>query len=395
MFWQDFGRPEEVRRYAAFLDRLADLVLGKYRGSLKAEHGTGRNMAPFVEREWGARAYAMMREIKALFDPLGILNPDVLLSGDPGIHVKNLKPLPLADPLVDKCIECGFCESVRPSRNVTLTPRQRIATYREIVRLRGGNKREGSRGFPGPRLRALERGYAYQGEQTCATDGLCAVNCPVGIDTGALIKSLRTASRSSWQNRLADGLAGHSGFLRRHQLDGVFKLNLECNHATLAGHSFHHEVELASREGMLGSVDANSGDTLLGWDTDQFPMDPREAAMTMRVLLNQGGIGSGGFNFDAKLRRESTDPEDLFIAHIGGMDTLARGLLMAARMQEDGVLDGWIRERYQSWDSDLGAGIEAGKANFRELENRVLETAEPSAVSGKQERYESLLNTYL
>ena len=185
------------------------------------------------------------------------------------------------------------------------------------------------------------------------------------------------------------------GFLRRHGLDGVFKLNLECNHATLAGHSFHHEVELASREGMLGSVDANSGDTLLGWDTDQFPMDPREAAMTMRVLLNQGGLGSGGFNFDAKLRRESTDPADLFIAHIGGMDTLARGLLMAAEIKESGILDGMLRDRYRSWDSGLGARIENGMADFRELERWALDAPEPQVLSGRQEKYESLLNSYL
>ena len=185
------------------------------------------------------------------------------------------------------------------------------------------------------------------------------------------------------------------GFLRQSGLAGDFKLNLECNHATLAGHTFHHEVELASRYGMLGSVDANSGDTLLGWDTDQFPMDVREAAMTMRVLLNQGGLGTGGFNFDAKLRRESTDLEDLFIAHIGGMDTLARGLLIAAKIKEEDVLDGMLRERYGSWGSALGAKIEAGNADFKELEMKALAAPEPSTRSGRQEAYENLLNTYL
>jgi xylose isomerase len=185
------------------------------------------------------------------------------------------------------------------------------------------------------------------------------------------------------------------GFLRQYGLAKDFKLNLECNHATLAGHSFHHEVELASRYGMLGSVDANSGDTLLGWDTDQFPMDLREAAMTMRTLLNQGGLGNGGFNFDAKLRRESTDPEDLFIAHIGGMDTLARGLLIAARIQEEGILDKMVRERYQGWEGDLGAKIESGRISFRELENWALDAGEPQPRSGRQEAFENLLNMYL
>lgn len=185
------------------------------------------------------------------------------------------------------------------------------------------------------------------------------------------------------------------GFLRHHGLDGDFKLNLECNHATLAGHTFHHEVELASRYGMLGSVDANSGDTLLGWDTDQFPMDPREAALTMRVLLNQGGLGSGGFNFDAKLRRESTDPADLFIAHIAGMDTLARGLLMAARIKEEGRMDQWVRQRYQDWGEGMGVRIEGGKAGFRDLETWVLETGEAQTRSGRQEAFEALFNAYL
>ncbi len=185
------------------------------------------------------------------------------------------------------------------------------------------------------------------------------------------------------------------GFLRQYGLEKEFKLNLECNHATLAGHSFHHEVELASRYGMLGSVDANSGDTLLGWDTDQFPMDPREATMIMRVLLNQGGLGSGGFNFDAKLRRESTEPEDLFIAHIGGMDTLARGLLTAVQIQEDGHLNKLLQDRYQNWGEGIGAKIEAGKTSFKELEAHALSIEEPKSRSGKQEKFESLLNTYL
>jgi xylose isomerase len=184
------------------------------------------------------------------------------------------------------------------------------------------------------------------------------------------------------------------GFLRGYGLDKEYKLNLECNHATLAGHSFLHEVELASRYGMLGSVDANRGDLLLGWDTDQFPMDAREAATIMNVVLRQGGLGSGGFNFDAKLRRESTDLEDMFIGHIGGMDTLARGLLGAARMREDGVFGGMVRERYGSYDSGIGAKIEGGTTNFKELEKWALEAGEPQQRSGKQEQFEMLLNSY-
>ncbi|MDQ3002555.1 MAG: xylose isomerase [Fibrobacterota bacterium] len=185
------------------------------------------------------------------------------------------------------------------------------------------------------------------------------------------------------------------GFLGRYGLEGEYKLNLECNHGTLAGHSFHHEVELAARYGMLGSVDANTGDPLLGWDTDQFPMDAKEATLTMLTLLNHGGLGQGGFNFDAKLRRESTDLEDLFIAHIGGMDTLARGLLTAARIKEDGVLPGLVDQRYASYESGIGAKIESGKTGFKELEKWIMEAGEPKQVSAKQEKFEILLNSYL
>lgn len=203
VFWQDFGRPEEVERYAEFMERLSSLVLDKYQGSLKAEHGTGRNMAPFVEREWGKQAYGLMHKVKALFDPLGILNPDVVLSDDNLIHLKNLKPLPLTNSLVDKCIECGFCENVCPSRNLTLTPRQRIAVRREISWLGSGSRADRIR------LKALARGFSYAGEQTCATDGLCALKCPVGIDTGALIKSLRREAKPAWQAALAGLAARH------------------------------------------------------------------------------------------------------------------------------------------------------------------------------------------
>ncbi len=135
VFTQDFDSPAEVTRYADFMEAVSDLVVDKYDGSLKAEHGTGRNMAPFVEMEWGQDAYQLMREIKTLFDPEDLLNPGVILNDDPQIHLKNLKPLPAGDPLVDKCIECGFCEPKCPSRSLTLTPRQRIVGWREISRL--------------------------------------------------------------------------------------------------------------------------------------------------------------------------------------------------------------------------------------------------------------------
>lgn len=185
------------------------------------------------------------------------------------------------------------------------------------------------------------------------------------------------------------------GFLKTYGLDKEFKLNIEANHATLAGHSFEHELELSSRYGMLGSIDANVGDLLLGWDTDQFCMDVRSTTLAMLIVLNQGGLAPGGLNFDAKIRRESIDVEDLFIAHIGGMDTFAKGLRNAAKIIEDGTLKNLVKERYSSFDSELGKKIEQGKSNFKELEQFIIQKGEPKPVSGKQEKFEMILNSYL
>jgi D-lactate dehydrogenase len=211
VFTQDFNRSEEVEKYRAFMDDVAHMVVGRYDGSLKAEHGTGRNMAPFVELEWGADAVGIMREIKEIFDPRGILNPGVILNPDPAIHLKNLKPLPAAHPVIDSCIECGFCEVHCPSRDLTLTPRQRIVVTREIARLSASRMRSG-------RARGLTELFRYAGEQTCATDGLCATACPVGIDTGALVKSLRGAEHG-WMARaiaaaVASNMASATALLR-------------------------------------------------------------------------------------------------------------------------------------------------------------------------------------
>ncbi|HYG66616.1 MAG TPA: FAD-binding and (Fe-S)-binding domain-containing protein, partial [Anaeromyxobacteraceae bacterium] len=185
VFTPDFGLPGEVERYARFMDDVCAMVTRRFDGSLKAEHGTGRNVAPFVELEWGEKAYGFMRRVKALFDPRGILNPGVLIGDDPQGHLKNLKPLPRAHPLVDRCIECGFCEPRCPSRDVTFTPRQRIVAQREIARLRAGVADEGGL------LQRYVEDYDYLGEATCAADGLCATACPVGIDVGEHTKHLR------------------------------------------------------------------------------------------------------------------------------------------------------------------------------------------------------------
>jgi D-lactate dehydrogenase len=204
VFTQDFGRREEVERYRTFMDEVCDMVVNAYDGSLKAEHGTGRNMAPFVELEWGTEAYAVMQRIKEIFDPKNLLNPGVIINANPQAHVENLKPLPRANPIVDKCIECGFCEVNCPSKDLTLTPRQRITVQREIARLRAACENPG-------RLAELERAYRYPGEQTCAADGLCATACPVDINTGDLTKELRSRRASPAAQRAAAYLVDHFG----------------------------------------------------------------------------------------------------------------------------------------------------------------------------------------
>jgi len=188
VFSQGFRNDEEVKKYSAMMQEMCEIVAIKYSGSLKAEHGTGRNVAPFVEMEWGKKAYDIMWELKELFDPEYVLNPGVILNRDPDTHQKFLKPKPVADPLVDMCMECGFCESNCPSRDLSLTPRQRITVYREISRLQDIPSRTQAEQS---RLDEFLDTFTYEGNSTCAADGMCQVKCPVGINTGELIKSIR------------------------------------------------------------------------------------------------------------------------------------------------------------------------------------------------------------
>lgn len=181
---QAFSTPEAIAQYEKLMNEVIDLVVDKYDGSLKAEHGTGRNMSPFVRREWGDTAFALMQEVKQLFDPEGILNPGVIFNADPECHLKNIKPLPEAHPIIDKCIECGFCEVNCLSWGFTLSSRQRIVVQREITRLRQSGENP-------ELLKELEAGYVYAGDQTCAGDGLCATSCPVGINVGDFIHVVR------------------------------------------------------------------------------------------------------------------------------------------------------------------------------------------------------------
>jgi xylose isomerase len=191
---------------------------------------------------------------------------------------------------------------------------------------------------------------------------------------------------------VASGIA----FLRTYGLHKRFKFNIETNHATLAGHTFQHEIEVAAAQGLLGSIDANSGDTLLGWDTDQFNTDVKELTLAMVSILRAGGLGTGGFNFDAKLRRPSIDPEDLFHAHIGGMDAYALADKLARRILADGSFERFVAERYASFDQGFGRDIEKRRIGFAALEKLVLnKLGEPQPKSGKQEYLENRLNRYL
>ena len=207
----DFAKPEDVQRYERFMEELVELIVGKYDGSLKAEHGTGVNMAPYVEREWGAKATEMMWRIKALADPLGVLNPGVVLNRDPDVHLKHLKSQPQIEEVAAHCVECGFCEPVCPSRNVTTTPRQRIVIRREMAR-----QAEGS-----PVYEALLADYEYDALQTCAADGSCQSVCPVAIDTGALVKEFRRRERSDREEAVALAVAERYALVERAARAGL------------------------------------------------------------------------------------------------------------------------------------------------------------------------------
>lgn len=203
---QTFNAKDEVERYHRFMNDVVELVVKKYNGALKAEHGTGRNMAPFVETEWGGEAYAIMKRIKAMADPKNLLNPGVIINDDKNAHIKNLKPLPSVEEEVDRCIECGYCEHKCPSRDLTMTPRRRIVARRALQQLK---KQDPSA------YKQLVEEYEYDGLETCAVDGLCATACPVDINTGDLVKRLRRENHSDAANKTALWVAKHFGFVEK------------------------------------------------------------------------------------------------------------------------------------------------------------------------------------
>ncbi len=257
VFSPNFGQTAELDRYARFMDDIARMVVDTYDGTLKAEHGTGRNMAPFVEKEWGSDAYGLMQEIKTIFDPENRLNPGVILNPNPTVHLENLKPLPPADQLIDACMEYGFCECHCPSRNLTLTPRQRIVIRREIARLT-------TTGEDDARLSELKKGYRWQGEATCAADGLCGVACPVDVDTDKFTKTFRSRKmRGQPCPWLADRAADHFGPLTEGIRAGLKAADL-----------LHGIIGSTAMQRLSGALRRLSGNRLPAW----LPTLPTAAA---------------------------------------------------------------------------------------------------------------------
>ncbi|MFV0419998.1 MAG: FAD-binding and (Fe-S)-binding domain-containing protein [Dysgonomonas sp.] len=266
VFSQDFNIASEVQRYADMMDELADIVVNRFDGSLKAEHGTGRNMAPFVEKEWGEAAYKIMKRIKKIFDPHLLINPGVVINENPKIHLENLKPLPAANEIVDKCMECGFCEPNCVSEGLTLSPRQRIVIAREIARLK-------ATGEDALRLKQMMHDSGYYSNETCATDGLCALACPVKIDTGKFIKDLRHTEASSTAKKIAayigDRMGGTTSVLRSG-LDFV--------------HFFHSILGSKLMGGIASAMRTLSFKLIPKWNKDM----PQGGSKIKETIINEG-----------------------------------------------------------------------------------------------------------
>ncbi|MBS5978947.1 MAG: FAD-binding oxidoreductase [Dysgonomonas mossii] len=268
VFSQDFNSPSEVQKYADMMDELADIVVNKFDGSLKAEHGTGRNMAPFVEKEWGEAAYKIMLKIKDIFDPHKLINPGVIINENPKIHLENLKPLPAANEIIDKCMECGFCEPNCVAEGLTLSPRQRIVIAREISRLK-------ALGEDPSRLKQMLNDAKYYSDETCATDGLCGLVCPVKIDTGKFIKHVRHEEASDTAKKVASYIG--------NRMAGTTS-------AARGGLNFVHFVHSILGDTLMGGIASTmrtlSLKTIPKWNKDM----PKGANKIKDMVINEGQV---------------------------------------------------------------------------------------------------------
>jgi D-lactate dehydrogenase len=348
---QDFGDPAEVDRYARFMDDVCKLVVEKYDGSLKAEHGTGRNMAPFVEMEWGKEATDLMRRIKALFDPSGLLNPGVILNDNPHAHLENLKPMPAADDLIDRCIECGFCEPLCPSHRLTLSPRQRIVSVRELARREAGGQPPGGIG----------EDYAYMGLDTCAGCGLCSTACPVGINTGDLTRRLRgrrlgstARAVNAWTGRNFAALANATrlGLKAGHAVSGVLGDNFLSR---ISGGAWKKPMPHA---GHAAAPRSASGDPVVYFPTcggrifgPSQAGDPQLSEVILELLVRAGYapvlpegfdglccgqmLASKGMAEEAEAMSRTLEAALLKASQNGRLPVIMDGSACAARMQAD------------------------------------------------------------
>ncbi len=334
VFTQDFNSESEVQRYQQFMDSVAKLVVEKYDGSLKSEHGTGRNMAPFVELEWGYEAAQLMRQIKKLFDPKNLLNPGVIINDDLEAHIKNLKPMPAADDLIDRCIECGFCETLCPSHGFTLSARQRIVGWREISR----------RKATGEDHKALEQQYQYMGLDTCAGCSLCSSTCPVDINTGSLVRHLRAQKQgplAHYIGGLTDqhfstvATASRFGIRAGHLLESVVGENA-LN--TISGGTWRKAMPQATRLNAISKSASGRGDPVVYFPTcggrifGGNTKDQKSLPEVMIILLERAGYAPLlPKNFDRLCCGQALESRGLKQEANASADKLKTALLLASK----------------------------------------------------------------